>query len=167
MSPFLISQLLAAATLATGMAAFQLRERKHILRGWCLAASFAAVHFFILGSNEAGILIVITAIRFLVSSFTTDKRLMYLFLALSVFGFAWTYDTPVSWLAFAATLAGTWGSFHGSTKAVRITMMLTEVLWATHNLIIWSPVAVIMEVLFFTSNLVGMLRHRKSGTTSL
>jgi hypothetical protein len=38
--------LLAAATLVTGMAAFQLRERKHILRGWSLAASFAAVHFF-------------------------------------------------------------------------------------------------------------------------
>jgi hypothetical protein len=167
MSPFLISQLLAAATLITGMAAFQLRDRKHILRGWSLAASFAAVHFFVLGSNEAGILIVITATRFIVSSFTTDKRLIYLFMALSIAGFAWTYDTPVSWLAFGATMIGTWGSFHGSAKAVRITMMVTEVLWGIHNFIIWSPVAVTMEVLFFASNLIGLLRHRKNGATSL
>lgn len=167
MSPFLISQLLATATLITGMAAFQLRNRKHILRGWSLAASFAAVHFFILGSNEAGILITITAVRFLVSSFTTDRRLMYLFMALAVFGFAWTYESPVSWLAFVSTLAGTWGSFHGSAKAVRLTMMLAEVLWAIHNLIIWSPVAVIMETLFFGSNLIGLLRHRETETTSL
>ena len=85
MSPFLISQLLAAATLITGMAAFQLHDRKLILRGWSLAAAFAATHFFVLGSNEAAVLIVITGIRFLVSSFTTDKRLMYLFLGLNGF----------------------------------------------------------------------------------
>jgi inner membrane protein len=87
---------------------------------------------------------------------------MYLFLTLSVAGFALTYANPVSFLALAATLIGTYGSFHGSEKAVRYTMMVTEVLWATHNLIVWSPVAVLMEVLFFSSNLVGLLRHRKA-----
>jgi len=167
MSPFIISQIFAAATLLTGMAAFQLRDRKHILRGWFLAASFAATHFFVLGANEAGILIVVTAIRFLVASFTLDKRLMYLFMALAVGGFAYTYENPVSFLALAATLIGTYGSFHGSEKAVRFTMMATEVLWGVHNLIIWSPVAVLMEVLFFSSNLIGLLRHQKGRESAL
>jgi len=167
MTPFVLSQILAALTLVTGMTAFQFKERKHILLGWSVAASLAAAHFFILGRAEAGMLIAVTALRFLVSSLTTDTRLLYLFLALSVAGFALTYNSPVSFIALAATLIGTFGSFHGSEKAVRYTMMVTEVLWATHNLIVWSPVAVLMEVLFFTSNLAGMLRHRKANESAL
>ncbi len=167
MTPFILSQILAGLTLITGMTAFQFKERRHILLGWCVAASLAAAHFFILGRREAGMLITVTALRFLVSSFTTDARLMYLFLALSVAGFTLTYSSPVSFLALTATLIGTYGSFHGTEKAVRYTMMVTEVLWATHNLIIWSPVAVIMEVLFFSSNLIGLLRHQKSSESAL
>ena len=92
---------------------------------------------------------------------------MYLFLALALVGFAFTYQSPVSLLALTATLIGTYGSFHGSEKAVRYTMMATEVLWAIHNIIIWSPVAILMEVLFFSSNLIGLLRHRHANESAL
>ena len=154
-------------TLLTGMAAFQLRERRHILRGWFVAAAFAAAHFFVLGSIEAGMLVAVTALRMLISSFSTDKRLMWLFLLLSVAGFAWTYESPVSLLALAATLIGTVGAFHGTENAVRYSMMGTEVLWTIHNVIVWSPVAIAMEVLFFSSNLIGLLRHRRARATAL
>jgi hypothetical protein len=167
MTAFAASQILAGLTLLTGMAAFQLKERKHILRGWCLAATFASVHFLLLGSVEACLLVGVTALRFLVSSFSTDKRLMWLFLALSVAGFALTYKNPVSMLALAATIIGTYGSFHGSEKAVRYSMMATETLWAIHNIIVWSPVAIMMELLFFTSNLIGLLRHRRAKPAAL
>jgi len=167
MTPFVLSQLLATLALVTGMTAFQFKARKHILLGWCVAAVLAAAHFFVLGRAEAGMLVAVTALRFLVSSFTTDTRFMYLFLVMSVAGFALTYGSPASFLALAATLIGTYGSFRSSEKAVRYTMMVTEALWATHNLIIWSPVAVIMEVLFFSSNLVGLLRHRKASESAL
>jgi len=167
MSPFLISQLLAACTLAAGMVAFQFKAREYILRGWCIAALFAAAHFYLLGSNEACFLVAITAARFLISSFSTDARLMYFFMALALGGFAVTYENPVSFLALAATLIGTYGSFHGSAKAVRYALMTAEVLWVVHNLIIWSPVAVVMEVLFFTSNLIGLLRHRNANAAAL
>ena len=167
MTPFVLSQIFAGLTLLTGMAAFQLRERVHILRGWFLAAAFAAIHFYLLGSVEACLLVAVTATRFLISSFTTDSRLMWLFLLLSVIGFAWTYESPVSLLALAATIIGTVGSFHGTEKAVRFSMMATEILWAIHNIIVWSPVAIMMEVLFFSSNLLGLLRHRKVRESAL
>jgi len=167
MSPFVISQLLAGATLVIGMAAFQFRERKYILRGWCLAAFCAAAHFYALGSNEACILVAITAIRFLTASFTTDSRLMYFFLALAIGGFLYSYSSPVSFLALTATLIGTVGSFRGSDKAVRYSMMATELIWAVHNIIVWSPVAIGMEVLFFSSNLLGLMRHRRANASAL
>lgn len=167
MTPFILSQLFAGLTLLTGMAAFQFSKRVYILRGWFIAATFAAIHFYLLGSMEACLLVAVTATRFLISSFTTNNRLMWLFLTLSVCGFAWIYESPVSFLALAATIIGTVGSFHGSEKAVRYSMMATELLWGIHNIIVWSPVAVAMEVLFFSSNLAGMLRHRKANASAL
>jgi hypothetical protein len=167
MSAFILSQLLAGGTLLVGMAAFQFRERTHILRGWCLAATLAAAHFYVLGSIAACLLVAVTALRFLISSFTTDARLMYLFLALAVCGFILTYASPVSFIALAATLIGTFGSFRRTENAIRYSMLTTELLWAVHNIIIWSPVAVLMEVLFFSSNLIGFFRHRRSNEAAL
>lgn len=167
MSDFLISQLLALGTLLAGMAAFQFRRRIIILRVWCIAATFGAAHFWFLDAYEACFLVGITASRFLVSSFTTDKRMFWLFMALAVAGWALTYQHPVSYLALAATLVGTWGSFHGSENAIRWAMMAAEVFWLVHNVIVWSPVAIGMEVLFFSSNLVGMLRHRRARESAL
>lgn len=167
MSDFVISQILALGTLVAGMAAFQFRRRVIILRVWCLAAAFGAAHFWFLDAFEACLLVGITATRFLVSSFTTDKRMFWLFMVLAVAGWAWTYQSPVSYLALAATLVGTWGSFHGSETAIRWAMMAAEVFWLIHNIIVWSPVAIGMEVLFFTSNLTGMLRHRRARESAL
>jgi len=167
MSPFLISQILAAITLCIGMAAFQFRDRKYILRGWCIAAVVAGAHFYILGNNEACVLVLVTAVRFLVASFTTNPRLMYLFLALTLCSYALTYESPISLLALAATLIGTFGSFRRSETGVRASMMTTEGLWAIHNFLVWSPVALGMEILFFASNLIGLLRHRKASETAL
>ena len=159
MDAFLWSQVLAGMTLITGMTAFQFRERVTMLRTWALGASFAAVHFFLLGSFEAGILVAVTALRFVVSSFTTDWRMMWLFLTLSVAGFAFTYAGPASLLPLFATLVGTVGSFHGTGNAVRYSAMVAEGTWIIFDIIIWSPVAIVMEVLFFTSNLIGLIRH--------
>jgi len=167
MTPFLLSQILAAITLIIGMTAFQMKQRKHILRGWFLAAVVAAAHFYLLGNYEACVLVLVTATRFLVASFSTNQRFMYVFLALSVVGYILTYSEPVSLLAFAATLIGTVGSFRQSETAVRTTMMSTEILWLVHNFLVWSPVAMAMEVLFFSSNLLGYLRHRKPQKSAL
>jgi len=167
MTPFLLSQILATVTLLVGMAAFQMKERKHILRGWFVAAVVAAAHFYLLENYEACVLVLVTATRFLVASFSTNQRFMYLFLGLSVAGYAATYSDPVSLLAFAATLIGTFGSFRQTEAAVRGSMMSTELLWLIHNFLVWSPVAMAMEILFFSSNLIGYLRHRKPQKTAL
>lgn len=167
MSPFILSQVLAFITLIIGMAAFQFKDRQNILRGWFFAAMFAAAHFYYLDNIEAAILVAIIGIRFLVSSITFDKRLMYFFMGISLAAYAYTYTQPISLLALTATMIGTWGTFQRSQTTVRLTMMSTELLWMVHNFIIWSPVAVGMEVLFFASNMLGFIRHRKAQETAL
>jgi len=167
MTPFIISQVLAFITLIIGMVAFQCKDRQNLLRGWFFAAMFAAAHFYYLDNIEAAVLVAIIGVRFLVSSITFDKRLMYFFMAISIAAYAYTYAQPVSLLALTATMIGTWGAFQRSQTTVRLTMMSTELLWVLHNFIIWSPVAVGMEVLFFASNMIGFIRHRKAQETAL
>ncbi len=167
MTPFILSQILAGMTLITGMAAFQFKERVHMLRVWALGATFASAHFYLLGSYEACLLVAVTALRFIVSSFTTDKRIMWLFIALGLTGFGFTYVGWISILPLIATLAGTVGSFHGTGNAVRYSSMVAEVCWIVFDIIIWSPVAIVMELLFFASNVVGLIRHRKAAESAL
>lgn len=162
MSYFVISQILAGGTFVTGLIAFQLQNRVHMLRAWGLAASFGAAHFWFLGAPEASLLVAITASRFIISSFTIDSRLMYFFLALAVGSFWFTYTTPISILALVATLIGTYGSFYGTENAFRYSMLAAQVLWFIHNYVVWSPVALGMEFFFFASNILGWIRARKA-----
>lgn len=161
-TPFIISQVLACGVLIAGLTAFQFKQRTHILRGWGVAATFGSAHFWFLGAYEACLLVALTATRFFISSFTTDKRLMYVFLALAVAGFAYTYQQPVGVLALIATLIGTYGSFYGTENAIRWSMLIAQVLWFIHNYIVWSPVALGMEFFFFTSNIVGWVRANRA-----
>jgi len=167
LTPFLISQILAVGTLVAGMAAFQFRDRTIILRGWFVAALFGSAHFWFLDAYEACLLVGVTALRFLVSSFTTNRRAYYFFMVLAVAGFTVTYQSLLSFLPLAATLVGTWGSFQGTDRAVRWSMFGAQACWVTFNIVIWSPVAILVEVLFFSSNLIGMLRHRKAQESAL
>ena len=138
-----------------------------MLRMWALGATFASIHFYLLGSYEACLLVAVTALRFIVSSLTTDKRIMWVFIGVSLTGFAFTYVGWISLLPLIATLAGTVGSFQGSGNAVRYSSIVAEVCWVIFNSIIWSPVAIVMEVLFFTSNVIGLIRHRGSAESAL
>jgi hypothetical protein len=84
------------------MVAFQCKDRQNLLRGWFFAAMFAAAHFYYLDNIEAAVLVAIIGIRFLVSSITFDKRLMYFFMAISIAAYAYTYAQPVSLLALSS-----------------------------------------------------------------
>ena len=162
MNPFYISQLLAFAAFLSGMAAFQVKQRHHILTGWFISASLNAAHFFVIGAHEAGVLVSITAIRFLLSSRTDSKYLMAIFLCLTGLGFIAAYESAVSLIALGASFTGTVGSFQKDTRFVRGSMIIASSLWATHNGLIGSPIAMIMEIAFIVSNLVGFYRFRKT-----
>jgi hypothetical protein len=158
MDLFVISQMLAGAAFVLGMAAFQFKPRKHILWCWFASAFFNALHFLVLGRTGAGVLVLITSVRFLTASFTTDKRLMYFFLAALLAGFFITFKGPLGFLALAATLTGTWGAFQADDRRIRMVMVLCSLTWIVHNTLAGSPVAVMMETAFLLSNLVGWRR---------
>ncbi len=164
MSRFFLSQCLAALAFGAGLAAFQFRTRPAILRAWSVSAGLSGVHFWLLGVPVAATLALITSIRFLTASLTRDRRIMTIFIALTLTGFAATYTRPVGVLALVATLLGTWAAFQPGDRTVRAVLAVCATLWVVHNILVGSPVATVMELSFLASNAVGWRRfHGRPG----
>jgi hypothetical protein len=164
MSSFLLSQLLAALAFAAGLAAFQFRARPAVLRSWSLCAALNSVHFLLLGVPGAATLAAMISVRFLIASFTSDRRIMVFFMILAVAGFLATFTRPVGILALVATLLGTWASFQPNDRTVRASLAICASLWVVHNAIIGSPVATLMELAFLASNAIGWRRFHGRAT---
>ena len=161
MSTFLASQLLATCAFAAGLAAYQGRSRRQILRRWSLAAGLNAMHFALLGVPGATALTAITSVRFLVASYAADRRVMAAFMVLATAGFLATYTHAFGFLALAATLLGTWASFQPRATTVRVALAVCASLWLGHNVLAGSPVGALMEVAFLASNGLGWWRTRQ------
>ena len=54
------------------------------------------------------------------------------------------------------------GSFQPKSRHVRIMFMFAAATWMTHNIIVWTPVAALMELTFLVSNLIGYWRYDRS-----
>lgn len=52
----------------------------------------------------------------------------------------------------------TYASFQGKDFTLRLLMIVGTVCWIVHNLLAFSPLAVVMETVFLISNLVGLWR---------
>lgn len=158
---FVISQSLAALAFTSGIIAFQQHQRSAMLKFWFVSALLNACHFAVLAQYQAALFVGLTSIRFLVAAISPRQRWMYVFLALSSALFIVSYSSALNVLPFIAAVVGTIGSFQKSVVLVRIMMAIGASAWIVHNILIGSPVAVLMEVAFLSSNLVGYLRSRK------
>ncbi len=158
MDSFLISQMLAAVAFSCGVISFQLKKRRSVLLWLCGSALSNAAHFFVLGRAGAGTLYVVMGVRVFTAAFTTDRRLMYLFMGLILAGFAVSYERPLDILALFGSLLATYGNFQATDRKVRLYYMACAVTWMVHNFIAGSPVAVLMEITFLVSNLIGYRR---------
>ncbi len=158
MSAFVLSQILAGMAFALGLASFQFKPRRSVLLCLSLLTVFNASHFFLLGRPGPAILQILTGVRYLTATVTMNRKLMYLFLLVSVGAFLATFRSPLSFLALIAVLLGTYGSFQPADRTMRIFLMLGNSLWLIHNIFSSTPVAVVMEASFLTSNALGYWR---------
>lgn len=158
---FLGSQLLAAIAFASGIFAFWQQQRSVMLKFWFISALLNASHFALLGQYEAALFVGLTAIRFLVAAIQPRRHWMLLFMAGATFILLASYSSPLNLLPYAAAMLGTYGSFQTRLGRVRLCMAMGASCWIIHNILVGSPVAVLMELAFLLSNLVGFIRARR------
>lgn len=161
MNEFIFSQLIATLAFFCGFVSFQCKSRSSILL-WLSGSSFTnACHFLVLNKPVPAILYFILTARALVARVSLNQNLMYLFLSLSLFGSILFFKGPLGFLALFATILATYGSFQKEVRRVRILFMLSATMWVVHNILVWTPVALLMQVMFLISNGIGFQRFDK------
>ncbi|CAH9058487.1 hypothetical protein PSECIP111951_01886 [Pseudoalteromonas holothuriae] len=159
MTPFFLSQILVAIAIGFDLMSFQFKDRQKIVTCLFFAGTLISSHFILLEQWTAASLMVIATIRYLVSVFSTSSKLKYLFCTASVISTAVTYSGLVSVVSCFASIFQTVAAFNNDDRRLREFMIVGTALWLLHNYLIGSPTAVIMEILFIGSNLVGYYRH--------
>lgn len=158
MSAFALSQILIAIAILFDLASFQFKDRRKIVGCLCFSGVLISSHFVLLAQWTAAGLMAIATIRYFLSAFTTSKNIMYGFILSAILVTFFTFSGAVSLLGLAGTIFQTTASFNGNDKKLRQLMMIGTSLWLLHNYLVGSPMAVLMEVVFISSNLVGYYR---------
>ena len=159
MTLFALSQVLVGIALCTDIISFQFKERAKIISCLLVSCTLISLHFVCLGHWTAACLGVLAATRFVVSLYTTSRAAMMCFLIAAAVSCLLTYDGLLSILGCSGSMFGTVASFSKSDKTLRQLMLVGTALWLLHNILAGSPGAVVMEIVFMGSNLVGYFRY--------
>ena len=157
--PFLISQCLIGIAIIFDFFSFQFKKREQIVTCLFAAGLLITTHFALLEEWTATALMSIATLRYLSSIWTTSRKMMWFFSACSVTATAFTFAGLISVISCVGTLFQTRASFCETDKRLRQLMIVGTSFWLIHNYMVGSPGAVLMEVLFISSNLIGYYRH--------
>ena len=158
MTSFTLSQIFAGTALASDLISFQCKDRQKIIIFLFASCVLLSVHFFLLQQVTAGTVVLLSAVRLALSYLTTSRKIMWTFLLATLIACALTYGGPLSILSTTAALIQTYASFRARDKQLRQFMMIGSTLWMIHNVLVWTPVAILNQILFISSNIVGYYR---------
>lgn len=156
---FILSQLLATVTLVTECFAMQLKNKQHLLALLSVSCLFNSLHFFLLEQPTAGYILLFSSIRFLISIRWKSQWIAVASLFISLIITIYSYIGFLSILGFVGTIFITVGSFSKNDKTLRIMMMLGSFIWLSHNIILWTPMGILLEALFISSGMIGFYLH--------
>jgi len=159
MPDFLLSQLLVSITLAIECYAMQLKDKNRILALLSISSLFNGFHYLLLEQPTAGYIFLFSSIRFLISIKWKFQWMAVASLCISLFITVCSYIGLLSILGFIATIFITTGSFSKNDKFLRIMMIIGGTLWLVHNVLLWSPIGILVETVFVGSSIVGYYRY--------
>ena len=159
MSNFLLSQILVSITLIIECFAMQLGNKDRILALLSISCFFNSLHYFLLDQPTAGYIFLFSSIRFLISIKWKSQWIAAGALCVSLFITIYTYIGILSILGFIGTIFITTGSFSKNDKVLRALMIIGGCVWLIHNVILWTPIGILLETVFVVSSLVGYYRY--------
>jgi len=159
MSDFALSQAIAFLGLLFDSSAAQFKKRRHVFSAMGIGAVFIALHFYVLEQYTAAAMFLIAAVRHFVTIRFRSRLLFSLFVLIALVSVFFTYNGYLSVLSGAANILMVMGSFSRSQKSMRLLLMAGAFLWLINNVIIFSPAAILLEVLFLLSGCIGYYRH--------
>ena len=157
---FVLSQILATIAFAVGLSASLQDNRKKLLLTFSVSASFYAVHLLLLDQSFGFYIALLATTRTLTAAIFPGITRSALFVIIGTLLFVWYSDFVQSYILYLAFLSGTIGAFFKREALVRLFTMSTSLHYLVFNLVIGSPIAVLMEATFFAMNAFGYYRYR-------
>jgi hypothetical protein len=159
MSQFVVSQVLVGVAICTDLLSFQFKKRVHIVSCLFISCTLISIHFMCLGHWTAACMALLAAARFVTCVFTTKRIFRTFFVVATLLAAFVTYEGLLSILCTTGGLFGIYASFCEDDKPLRQLMAVGTAIWLLHNILAGSPGAVVMEILFLSSNIVGYFRY--------
>ena len=156
---FIVSQILVFFALIFDFVGMQFKARKKIILFLGISASLISAHYFFLGKIAAGIIIIISLVRYITCYFTTNKKYLYLFILLSTLTLIFTYRETFDLIIYFGILSIIVGNFQSEEMKLRKIMMVGTSTLIIYNIIIFSPMGAIVEGSLLISNIIGYYRH--------
>ena len=155
------AQLIGLAALVLVFLSFQQKTHKKIMLFQVFSTLIFTLHFYLLASYTGAVLNLISAARSI--TYTNQKlrknnfvtALFCVVFALSTF---FTYEGPISFLAFAGCITLTLVLRCDSPAIVRRFSGLSSVFWIIYNVLSSSAAGIITEVTVLISIIIGIIR---------
>jgi len=156
---FYLSQAIMFIAMIFDFLGFQFKKRKYTFACFIISASLISIHYFLLDKFAAGILVFCSVLRFITCYHTTNKKFMYFFIVLNSTTVFFTFTEFLDLLFLAGSLTIVVGNFQKDNALMRRIMMVGTSLIIIYNIIIFTPMGVLVEGLFLLSNFIGYYRH--------
>jgi hypothetical protein len=156
---FILSQIAVTIAMVFDFAGFQFKKRKYTFTCFAISAALISSHYFLLGKTAAGVIVCISSIRFIVSYFKPNKKYLLIFIILNTLSLFFTFKLATDFIIYIASVIIIIGNFQADNKKMRKIMMLGTFTAIIYNVIIFSPMGVVLEGLFLISNFLGYYRH--------
>lgn len=144
---------------------FQLLKRWQVLMVLSASTALTSLHFYLLNANTAALLMAIASVRYAVFIKHQKKRLLVIFLALTVIPPLSQFSEMYELYAIIGSLLLTVGAFISNQAQLRLVMMLGTSCWLIHNVYVGSPMAIALETGFLLSNIIGFYRLKRSASS--
>ena len=162
---FIISQIAMFIAMGFDFLSLQFKKREYTFLCLIFSAALISTHYFLLNKVAAGVIVFFSVLRFITCYFTTNKKYLFIFLALNTISLFFTYREIYDLIIYVGLTVFIIGNFQEDNKLMRKLMMVGTSIVTVYNFVIFSPMGFITEGSFLISNFIGYYRHyiRKKG----
>ena len=158
-SSFIASQIIVFIAMIFDFLSMQYKKREYTFLCLIVSASLISTHYFLLNRIAAGVIVFFSVLRFITCYFTTNKKYLYIFILLNTVSLFFTYKALTDLIVYAGVFIFIIGNFQEDNKLMRKLMMIGTSIIIIYNLVIFSPMGVVVESSFLISNFIGYYRH--------
>lgn len=157
--PFILSQVAMFIAMGFDFLSLQYKKREYTFLCLIVSASLISAHYFLLNKTAAGVIVSISVLRFITCYFTTNKKYLFIFIALNTISLFFTYKDPTDLIIYVGLIIFIIGNFQEDNRLMRKLMMGGTSLIVIYNAVIFSPMGVIAESVFLISGFIGYYRY--------